>query len=88
MAVAWVVEILGDGRHIARGLHDFVSIPAQGKRVSLAAEGKLRHIFGVVMIEHAPQPISDIGPSGTTGPLATIYVQWIAEDDITKRPFL
>jgi hypothetical protein len=89
MAVAWIVEVMGDGAHTARGLYEFVALPVTGDRLSLAKPEGGFDIMGVVLVEHVPSPTSPV-PSGAaaTGPSATIYVQWIVEDDGSRQSFI
>jgi hypothetical protein len=89
MAVAWIVEVMGDGAHTARGLYEFVALPVTGDRLSLAKPEGGFDIMGVVLVEHVPAATSP-PQSGTaaTEPSATVYVQWIVEDEGARRSFI
>jgi hypothetical protein len=86
---AWIVEVMGDGTHTARGLYEFVALPVTGDRLSLAKPEGGFDIMRVVLVEHVPAATSP-APSGTsaTGPSATVYVQWIVEDDGSRQSFI
>ena len=89
MVVAWIVEVMSDGTHTARGLYDFVALPAMGDRLSLAKPDGTFDIMGVVLVEHVPAPSSP--PGGSTPPpepSATVYVQWIVEDGGSRQSFI
>jgi hypothetical protein len=89
MAVAWIVELMGDGTHTARGLYEFVALPVTADRLSLAKPEGGFEIMGVVLVEHVPAATSP-PQSGTaaTEPSATVYVQWIVEDEGARRSFI
>lgn len=86
MVIAWIVEIQGDGSHIARGLFEFVALPALCDRVSLPNKNGKFDVMGVVLIEHVPKQIED--EEGRAAPTATVYVQWIVEADGTRQLFI
>ena len=89
MIVAWIVEVMGDGTHTARGLYDFVALPVMGDRLSLAKPAGSFDIMGVVLVEHVPAPSSQQGSSTSRPePSATVYVQWIVEDDGSRQSFI
>lgn len=80
MVGAWVVEIDADDKRIARGFHEFVQLPLSGDRIAIAGQGDMLDIMGVLYVEHFPAPI----PQGASNdppkePVATVYVQWLAE---------
>jgi hypothetical protein len=89
MAVAWIVELMGDGTHTARGLYEFVALPVTADRLSLAKPEGGFDIMGVVLVEHVPAPTSP-APSraAATEPSATVYVQWIVVDDGSRQSFI
>src|SRR5260370_36546384 len=78
MVSAWVVEILGDETHVARGLYGFVQLPTAGDRVMLPNERGSQDVAGVVQIENSPARVQADAPAAKE-PRATAYVQWIAE---------
>jgi len=87
--LAWIVEITGDGTHTARGLFEFVALPAMGDRLSLAKPEGTFDIMGVVLVEHVPAPTASTGSSASPPePSATVYVQWIVEDDGSRQSFI
>ncbi|HEX9491404.1 MAG TPA: hypothetical protein VF930_14045 [Stellaceae bacterium] len=82
MVSAWVVEILGDETHVARGLYGFVQLPTAGDRVMLPNERGSQDVVGVVQIGHSPSRM-DADAQADKEPLATVYVQWLEEADAT-----
>lgn len=86
MVIAWIVEIQGDGSHIAHGLFQFVAMPCSCDRVSIPRRDSKFEVVGVVLIEHVPRQIGE-GADSDAEPTATIYVQWIGEDDGTRTLF-
>jgi hypothetical protein len=86
---AWIVEVMGDGTHTARGLYDFIALPVMGDRLSLAKPGGGFDIMGVVLVEHVPAATSPSpGGAAATEPSAMVYVQWIVEDDGSRQSFI
>jgi hypothetical protein len=86
MVVAWIVEIQGDGSHIAYGLFRFIALPTSCDRVSVPKPDGKFDVMGVVLIEHFPKQIGENADGGAE-PSATVYVQWIGEDDGTRQLF-
>ncbi|MCC6466992.1 MAG: hypothetical protein IT563_01625 [Alphaproteobacteria bacterium] len=82
MQDAWIVEIAEADKRIGRGLFHFSQLPACGDRVSIPNDRGTLDILGVIQVEYAPvpaEPLSNAMPR--TEPVATIYVQWVEEDD-------
>jgi hypothetical protein len=86
MVVAWIVEIQGDGSHVAHGLFRFVAMPGSCDRVSIPRRDNKFEVMGVVLIEHVPRQIGE-GADSDAEPTATIYVQWIGGGDATRTLF-
>jgi hypothetical protein len=81
MVSAWVVEVLSDDTQVARGLYAFVQLPAMGDRLTFPNDAGKLDVLGVVQIAHSPVRIQpDAQPDKE--PLATLYVQWVAEQDV------
>jgi hypothetical protein len=86
MAGAWVVEVLGDDTCVSRGFFEFVQFPTWNDRITLPREGGGVDVLGVIHVEHAPAPTTGAGAPQRNEPTATVYVHWIAEDDLDGSP--
>ena len=86
MVVAWIVEIQGDGSHRSRGLFQFAALPGSCDRLSIPGRDGKFDVMGVVLIEHVPRQIVEGADTGAE-PAMTIYIQWIGEDDGTRKSF-
>jgi hypothetical protein len=81
MVSAWVVEVFADDTQVARGLYAFVQLPAMGDRLNFPNDTGKLDVLGVIQIAHSPARVhADSRPNKE--PLATVYVQWVAEEDV------
>lgn len=81
MVSAWVVEVFADDAQVARGLYGFVQLPSMGDRLTFPNDAGKLDILGVVQIAHSPGRVHLDGQHEKE-PLATVYVQWVAEEDV------
>jgi hypothetical protein len=81
MVSAWVVEVLSDESQVARGLYAFIQLPAMGDRLTFPNDAGKLDVLGVVQIAHSPARIEPGAPLDKE-PLATVYLQWVAEEDV------
>lgn len=93
MIGAWIVELLdGGATQTNRGFFQFGQLPALGDRVTVTNHHGSRDVLGVVLVEHAPVPanpdrgnLKSASPPATE-PTATVYVQWLAADELARGP--
>ena len=85
MIGAWVVEIIGDEKRVSRGFYNFAALPMSGNRVTLMNHRGTLDVLGVVDVEHAPVAIAEgEALDQHKQPTATVYVQWIQEDEVRE----
>lgn len=86
MTGAWIIELLdGGATHTSRGFFQFGQLPAPGDRVTVTNHHGSRDVLGVVLVEHSPVPANPVlsvpgDAPPASEPSATVYVQWLAED--------
>jgi hypothetical protein len=77
---------IGDESLIGRDFYEFPQLPVCGDRLALANDRGTFDVVGVIDVEHSPKRLPrGEGPGSGKEPTATLYVQWLKEEDRKGR---